>query len=394
MFRGPLRDAFNREVYPQAGSTPGTGMNNMNQMNINMSQNMNNSNSNYGQPSQTYPANYNNGNMKGGACAPISPGPPAYESATPFGNIGGDSFGNVSTYNNETMFDQGPSYKLPGVHMGAGSGYGAMGFLSNYSSPQEMNRYGRQPGGYGGPTPQQPPHQQQVQEMFQQAPQQQQTGSGCLPCQGGQPPQQQSNQMVNDFTWDDDENQGNNENNESAISASHMSVNRELVRYLRKSIIKLSRQLKIKPDWVDLSPDGGASWKYSSMVAGNSIWCRVFTKVEVHGERKGCKRPLPHICNVTTTTKIKLDSELVLELQKEFPMMSYCSSTNNLQLTMDSLEHNLSMLALICACQQDKISLDNIKYYDLPKKYMLLTTPGSKRYHAAAKYSLIRQIRT
>jgi hypothetical protein len=193
---------------------------------------------------------------------------------------------------------------------------------------------------------------------------------------------------VNDLVYE-----GGEEEDED-LDASHSSVNRELVKHLRKNIIKLSKQLKIKPDWVDLSPDGGASWKYSSMVAGNSIWCRVFTKVEVHGERKGCKRPIPHICNITTTTKIKLDPELVVELLKEFPMMSYCSSTNNLQLTMDSLEHNLAMLALICSCQQDKISLNHIKYYDLPKKYMLLTTPSSKKYHPAAKYSLIRQIRT
>jgi hypothetical protein len=374
-----LRDAFNRDVFPQGGP--------------------------------------NNNAMKGGACAPITPGPPAYESATPFGNIGTNTFGNVSALNNETMFDQGPSYKLPGVHMGAGSGYGAMGFISNYSGAQD-NRYGRQPGRYGGPTNQPTGYGGDQTSGYGD-----QTGGygghgghggygghgghggygggngggGCAPCQagnggvGGGGNGSMASQMVNELVYDENAQGGGEDEN---LDASHSSVNRELVKFLRKSIIKLSRQLKIKPDWVDLSPDGGASWKYSSMVAGNSIWCRVFTKVEIHGERKGCKRPIPHICNITTTTKIKLDPELVVELLKEFPMMSYCSSTNNLQLTMDSLEHNLAMLALICACQQDKIPLNHIKYYDLPKKYMLLTTPGSKRYHPAAKYSLIRQIRS
>ena len=363
---GNLRDAFNRDVLPQAGSPMGSRAGNI-----------------------------------GGGCPPVSPGPPAYESATPFGNIGTDGFGNVSTLNNDSMFDQGPSYKLPGVHMGAGSGYGAMGFLSNYNQTPP-NKYGKQggnyntgnynTGNYGGNG--------------------HGTGNGsggCAPCQantrnaggddvgnwgghgsdqsGGQGSQGGGGNWVNDLVYQEGE-------EDEDIDATHSSVNRQLVKYLRKNIIKLSKQLKIKPDWVDLSPDGGASWKYSSMVAGNSIWCRVFTKVEVHAERKGCRRPIPHICNITTTTKIKLDPELVVELLKEFPMMSYCSSTNNLQLTMDSLEHNLAMLALICSCQQDKISLNHIKYYDLPKKYMLLTTPGNKKYHPAAKYSLIRQIRT
>ena len=381
MFRGPLRDAFNRDVYANNGAAGAAG----------------------------------GAGMKGGACGPVTPGPPAFESATPFGNIGGDSFGNVSSYNNDSMFDQGPSYKLPGVHMGAGSGYGAMGFINNYND--QDTRYGKQPGrystsypttqdqtggyggngyggyggngyggnsGYGGSSGGNSGY--GAGGYAGRATEEGGSG-GCLPCQGGNGGGGQGgDQMVNDLSYNDEE--------DDKLDASHSSVNRELVRYLKKSIIKLSKQLKIKPDWVDMSPDGGASWKYSSMVAGNSIWCRVFTKVEVHGERKGCKRPIPHICNITTTTKIKLDPELVVELLKEFPMMSYCSSTNNLQLTMDSLDHNLAMLALICACQQDKIPLNHIKYYDLPKKYMLLTTPGSKRYHPAAKYSLIRQIRT
>src|SRR3989337_276908 len=43
------------------------------------------------------------------------------ESATPFGNIGGDTFRNVAHYqNNHSRFDsRGPSYKRSGVNMGA-----------------------------------------------------------------------------------------------------------------------------------------------------------------------------------------------------------------------------------------------------------------------------------
>lgn len=179
----------------------------------------------------------------------------------------------------------------------------------------------------------------------------------------------------------------------SPINAVNLSVNEMLIKYLRQTVAKLSGQLRSKPDWIDLSPDGGASWKYSTMVHGNSLWCRVFTKIEISGERKAYTSPIPHIGNITTTTKIKLNYSMVSELQRELPMISYCPSTKTLQITMDTLEHCLAVLALVCACQQDKISLNKIKYHDLCKKYLLLTTPGNKRYRSGAKYALVRLIR-
>lgn len=179
----------------------------------------------------------------------------------------------------------------------------------------------------------------------------------------------------------------------SPIHSVNTSVNNMLSKYLQNTVIKLTRQLRVQPDWVDLTPDGGASWKYSTMVKGNSLWCRVFTKVEVCAERKAYTKPLPHIGNITTTTKIKLSNNIITELQREFPMMSYCPSTKTLLITMDSLEHCLAILALICACQQDKISMNKIKYHNLCKKYLLLTTPGHPKYKRGAKYSLVRLIR-
>lgn len=183
------------------------------------------------------------------------------------------------------------------------------------------------------------------------------------------------------------------DNRSEHLTATHESVNDMLVNYLAMSIKHIGKQLKFKPDWIDLSPDGGASWKYSSIVQGNSIWSKVFTKIEIIGERKAYKYPLPYIGNIITTTRIKIDCEILPDLLREFPMMSYCQATKNLQITMDSLEHNLAMLALICAVQREKISINRIKHHELAKKYMLLTTPGHRNYQAGAKYSLIRQIR-
>lgn len=177
------------------------------------------------------------------------------------------------------------------------------------------------------------------------------------------------------------------------IHAVNSSVNDMLMKYLNQTVQTLIKQLRVKPDWVDMSPDGGASWKYSTMVRGNSIWCRVFTKIDVCGERKAYTKPVPHIGNITTTTKIKLNSCILSELQQEFPMISYCPSTKTLNITMDSLEHCLAVLALVCACQRDKISMGKIKYYDLCRKYLMLTTPGHKKYRLGAKYALVRLIR-
>tara|TARA_R100001163_G_C5067342_1_gene206383 strand:+ start:4701 stop:5798 length:1098 start_codon:yes stop_codon:yes gene_type:complete len=365
MFRGPLRDAFNRDIFPnnkQPGAFGGG-------MNSGMDSGM-------------------NSGMNGGACAPFSSGPPAFQEDSPFGNIGSDSFGNVASYQmggGGVGTEMGPNYAM---HSGGG-GYalpnGEQGYNASGGFVTQGGGYGSGANGYGGSN--------EYQTMQQSSPQA--NYESCGSCQGNSP-------NIN-YNVDPDYGMANDynnvayppvENRDEHLSATHSSVDKMLIKQLKEGIIKISKQLKAKPDWVDLSPDGGASWKYSTMVEGNSIWCRVFTKIELHGERKGFKRPLPHICNVTTTTKIRLDSDLVSELLKEFPMMSYCPSTKNLQITMDSLEHNLAMLSLICSCQQDKISLDNIKYNNLPKKYMLLTTPGNKKYHPAAKYSLIRQIRS
>lgn len=313
--QGQLRDAFNRDVFPN----------------------------------KMQPGSYSNSN--GGPSAAFSGGPDAFNSSGSFSSYG-QSGGHSSEW---------PSYEGGGFD--AGSGYsssimnsgGSMSGSSGYESCEPCNE-GRQ---YN------PPNQQQFQQPSSYA------------------------EVIHNLNHSDPVQTRNNH-----LSASHASVNEMLVNYLRKTVELLSSQLRMKPDWVDLSPDGGASWKYSTMIQGNSIWCRVFTRVEVHAERKAYKRPLPHIGNITTTTKIKLDCDLINELQKEFPMMSYCPSTKTLQITMDSLEHNLAMLALICCCQKETISLSNIKYYELPKKYLLLTTPGNKRYKRGAKYSLIRQIRS
>jgi len=366
MFGGQLRDAFNRDVFPNTGQPGSYGVGN-------------------GGPSSAF---------SGGSTM-------AYEAASPFGNVamgggGGGSFGNVANYqggggsfNNEI----GPNYQMNGSGYGGASGYGDAsggGGLANYESCEPCNipgnGYGSGAGndyGYGG---QGAGNGASYGSSYD-------AGSGFS---GG--PNSPDINYNNDPGYGAQTGYNTSYNalsqRNSHLSATHASVNEMLVKYLRDTVVKISKALKVKPDWVDLSPDGGASWKYSSMVQGNSLWCRVFTKVEVDAERKGFKRPLPHICNITTTTKIKLDPELVSELQKEFPMMSYCPSTNTLKITMDSLEHNLAMLSLICSCQQDKISLDNIKYYNLPKKYMLLTTPGNRRYNPGAKYSLVRQIRS
>lgn len=163
---------------------------------------------------------------------------------------------------------------------------------------------------------------------------------------------------------------------------------------LQNNVLRITRELGTGPSMMDNSSDGCAIWKYSTMIKGGSIWCRVFNKIEVCAEKKFIKTPKSHMGYVTTTTKVKLDGELIRGLQKELQQISYCPATKNLRITSDSLEHCLSVLALVCSCQQQKISVGKVKYYNLANKYFRLTTPGDKKYCSGAKYALIKFIQS
>lgn len=163
---------------------------------------------------------------------------------------------------------------------------------------------------------------------------------------------------------------------------------------LQNNVLRITRELGAGPSTMDNSPDGSASWKYSAMIKGGSVWCRVFNKIELCAEKKHIRTPQPHSGCVTTTTKVKLDCDLVRSLQKELQQISYCPATKNLRITSDSLEHCVGILALVCSCQQRKVSVGKIKYYNLANKYFRLTTPGDKKYCPSAKYALIKFIQS
>lgn len=182
------------------------------------------------------------------------------------------------------------------------------------------------------------------------------------------------------------------QNRTSHLTDLNVDINRRIIFDLKRNIAKITKELGVTPDWMDISPDGGAIWKYSKMLKGNSVWCRVFNRIEISAERKPSKKPLPHVGCITTTTKIKLDCECVKNLQREYPQISYCPNDKHLRITTDSLEHCLSILALISGCQKGKFTINKIRHYKLPEKYMKLTTPGEKSYNRAAKYSLIKMI--
>lgn len=171
-----------------------------------------------------------------------------------------------------------------------------------------------------------------------------------------------------------------------------MTSNNPILNMIEHSINSVMNALGVEPDWADVTEDGGAIWKQSSILKGKSLWGRVFSKIEVAGKQKPCPKPVPHYGCITTHTNMKLDVQLAGELQQELPMISYCPSTQLLSITMDTLEHNLAMLALVCGVQQDKLSYSKVKYYDLVKKYLGLTTPGNRHYRRGAKYSLVKFI--
>jgi len=166
-----------------------------------------------------------------------------------------------------------------------------------------------------------------------------------------------------------------------------------ILNHLKRNILKIVNLLGSQPNWSDLSVDGGALWKYSNMIKGNSIWCRVFNRVEVCAERHAHKKPVPYLATLSTTTKIKLDPELAQEIINLLPQVGYCSSDNVLRISMDTLEHNLAVLAIVCGIQQGKLTLFQVKRHGLVEKYLQLTTPGHRRYNPYAKYSLIKFIR-
>lgn len=177
-----------------------------------------------------------------------------------------------------------------------------------------------------------------------------------------------------------------------SMSRIRQMTNSPILNMIQRAIKSTMNQLGVEPDWHDLTEDGGAIWKQSSILDGKSLWGRVFSRIEVNGQKSPCHKPVPHYGCITTKTNIKLDASLAAELQQELPMISYCPSTNLLTITMDTLEHNLAMLALVCGVQQDKLTYSKVKYYDLVKKYLSLTSPGSRQYRKGAKYSLVKFI--
>jgi len=171
-------------------------------------------------------------------------------------------------------------------------------------------------------------------------------------------------------------------------------ANQTILAHLKRNILKTVKKLKIQPNWSDLSIDGGALWKYTNMIKGNSIWCRVFNRVEICTGRNIHPKPIPYSATLSTTTKIKLDPIVAQQVQDLLPQIGYCSSDNVLRISMDTLEHNLAILAIICGIQQGKINIYQVRRNGLVEKYLQLTTPGHRRYHPYAKYSLIKFIRT
>jgi hypothetical protein len=171
-------------------------------------------------------------------------------------------------------------------------------------------------------------------------------------------------------------------------------ANQVILARLKRNILKTINKLKIQPNWSDLTVDGGALWKYSNMVKGNSIWCRVFNRVEVCTGRHAHPKPVPYLATLSTTTKIKLDPKVAQQVQDLLPQIGYCSSDNVLRISMDTLEHNLAVLAIICGIQQGKFNIYQVRRNGLVEKYLQLTTPGHRRYHPYAKYKLIKFIRT
>jgi len=163
---------------------------------------------------------------------------------------------------------------------------------------------------------------------------------------------------------------------------------------MKKNMMKLMNQLQSKPNWADLSTDGGALWKYGQLVAGNSIWCRVFNRIEIGSDRYAYTKPIPYYARLTTVTKIKLDRKVANQIMEMLPQVGYCGSDNTLRITMDSLEHNLAILAIVCGIQQGKLKMCKVKKFNLIEKYLYLTTPRHPKYNPYAKYSLIKFIRS
>lgn len=278
---------------------------------------------------------------------------------------------------------------------------------------------GAQPFGMGNAYPSYNPqqHANQMPQQYRQMPQMappgdmayrtmpQYNSQPCGPCGDNAQPsfQQEFNDMMSERQFDNFNphaqrrvpgfsGRRSSRSNSRSRRIRQMTKQSPIVNMIERSINSVMRALGVEPDWADLTDDGGAIWKQSSILKGKSLWGRVFSKVEVAGKNRPCPKPVPHYGCITTHTNMKLDAQLAAEIQQELPMISYCPSTNVLSITMDTLEHNLAMLALVCGVQQDKLSMSKLKYYDLVKKYIGLTTPGNRRYRKGAKYSLVKFI--
>lgn len=169
-------------------------------------------------------------------------------------------------------------------------------------------------------------------------------------------------------------------------------INDKLTEVFYMTVYSVAKKLQIQPSLLDISKDGKAIWKHSQIVKGKTMWRKVFNEVVVFAERIKGKKPIPHIATLTTVTKIKLDPDVVKDIQIDLPQICYCEATQQLYITMDSLERCLALLTIISGIQQKKLSINKVRYYNLYKKYLELVNPREKRYNRGAKYSMIRFI--
>ena len=182
---------------------------------------------------------------------------------------------------------------------------------------------------------------------------------------------------------------GNNYGNSYSAGANLGNSTVSDANVLAYKLPEMMRELG-QPDAYDPSVGGIAVWhspRLKSYLGG------VFQRVEVHDDRVANLSPIVFNGHVYTWTKCELTPSFVRSLTDIMPFVWYDRQKRQLVVRTDTLDHNLSILAVTSALKGKIITFSQLRNYDLVKKYLLSICPYSRFYNRYCRATYINLIR-
>jgi hypothetical protein len=145
-----------------------------------------------------------------------------------------------------------------------------------------------------------------------------------------------------------------------------------------------------KPDLIDKNRGGVAIWKESTLSKRNHGYLK---RVEVMDEQIVNAQPYPHIGFVYTWVKLPIPEDYIYQITAMGPNVVYDTGKKWLRVRGNSYNANLATIALICMLVKGEISMEQNKFYNLHRKYLLSVKPRTRYYNRYAKYNFLNIIK-